>query len=73
MLKKIFFHANEFCSIITSYSFNLFVIFPSAIAKKFVSARDTSFLSINKNNQTAREQSSTMVRKYEAPQEEGVL
>jgi len=37
--------------------------FLSAIAKKFVSARDTSFLSINKNNQTAREQSSTMVRK----------
>ena len=47
--------------------------FLSAIAKKFVSARDTSFLSINKKTQTAHEQSSTMVRKYEAPQEEGVL
>jgi len=45
----------------------IFLYCLSAIAKKFVSARDTSFLSINKKAQTAGEQSLTMVRKYEAP------
>ena len=48
MLKKIFFHATELCSIITSHTFNLFVILPFRHRKKFISAGDTSFLSINK-------------------------
>jgi hypothetical protein len=43
------------------------------MAKKFISVRVTSFLSINKDIHTAREQSSTIVKKYEAPQEDGVL
>ena len=58
-------------SLLTVLTFLLYCL--SAIAKKFVSAHDTSFLSINRKTQTAREQSSTMVRKYEAPQQEGVL
>lgn len=58
-------------SLLTILIFLLYCL--STIAKKFVSVRDTSFLSINKETQTAREQSSTIVRKYEAPQEEGVL
>lgn len=58
-------------SLLTVLTFLLYCL--STIEKKFVSVLDTSFLSISKEIQTAREQSSTIVRKYEAPQEEGVL
>ena len=73
IFKKIFFHANKFCSIIASYGFDLLIILAFHHRKKIVSVLDTSFLSISKEIQTGREQSSTIVRKYEAPQEEGVL